>query len=67
MAEQPAEKSMRMRFDGNDLNFYAGLVLLGTGLAFAISPAVALAVAGAILVVVGAASAWIVLWLSRGK
>ena len=62
---QPSPKNVS-RFDGNDLMFYGGLVLLGLGLAFAISWPVALVVVGAVLAVVGFANAYVLLWLSRG-
>ncbi len=54
------------RFDGNDLLFFAGLALLGVGLAFALSWAVALIVVGGILAAVGLVNAYVLLWLGRG-
>jgi hypothetical protein len=53
------------RFDGNDLLFYAGLLLLGVGLAFAVSWPVALVVIGATLAVVGLVNSYVIVWKSR--
>jgi hypothetical protein len=47
-----------IRFDGNDAQFYGGLALLGIGLSFAISWAVALSVVGAALALSAAATAF---------
>ncbi len=54
------------RFDGNDLLFYGGLILLGAGLAFAFTWPVALIVVGAVLALVGFLNAYVLLWMSRG-
>ena len=53
------------RFDGNDLAYYTGLVLLGLGLAFAVSWSVALATVGGVLVVVGVTNSYVRYFLSR--
>lgn len=53
------------RFDGNDLLFYAGLLLLGVGLAFAVSWPIALVVIGATLAVVGLVNSYVIFWKSR--
>ncbi len=71
MADEPANKSMRWQLDQNDVTCYAGLALLGIGLAVSFSWTVALMVVGAVLVVVSTASAFAVVILSalrsRGK
>ncbi len=63
---EPTAPPKPSRFDGNDLLFFAGLALMGTGLAFAISWAIALAVVGGILTAVGLVNAYVLLWLGRG-
>jgi hypothetical protein len=52
------------RFDGNDLLFYAGLTLLGIGLAFSVSWPTALVVVGATLAVVGLVNSYVIVWKS---
>lgn len=52
MTQDPHAQPKARRFDTADLYFFAGLVLLGTGLAFWFSWPVALAVVGAVLTLV---------------
>lgn len=55
----------KSRFDSNDVLFYAGLLLLGAGLAFAVSWPVALAVVGAALAIIGLVNSYLVVFLSK--
>ncbi len=70
MAEQktetPSSSPKPARFDGNDLHFYLGLVLLGAGLAFALSWPVAVAIIGGILTLTSMINAYLLLWWGRG-
>lgn len=62
--ETPTPKTPT-RFDGNDLLFYAGLILLGIGLTFSVSWATALVVVGTTLAVVGLVNSYVIVWTSR--
>lgn len=53
------------RFDSNDVMFYAGLLLLGVGLAFGVSWPVALGVIGAILTAVSLVNSSVLIWMSK--
>lgn len=64
-AEIPQAEKPESRFDGNDLFYYAGLALLGLGLAFAVSWAAALAVVGGVLVGVSLINSYIRFFMSR--
>jgi len=53
------------RFDGNDVLYYAGLLLLGAGLAFLFSWKLALAATGAVLLLTGLINSYVLLWMNR--
>lgn len=55
----------RVRFDGNDFLFYAGLILLGIGLAFYKSWPLALLVIGATLAATALINSYVRLFLSK--
>jgi hypothetical protein len=53
------------RFDSNDILFYAGLLLLGIGLAFSVSWQTALIVVGSVLAAVGVVNSFVVVWFTH--
>lgn len=61
----PVNAQARPRFDSNDILFYAGLLLLGVGLAFGVSWQVACIVIGAILAAVSLVNSYVLVWLSK--
>jgi uncharacterized membrane protein len=67
MADQPTPppNPPADRFDRNDALFYAGLLLMGAGLAFAFSWPAALIVVGAVLAMVALANSYVRIWMSR--
>lgn len=66
MAETEKKQTTEpVRFDRNDALFYAGLLLLGVGLAFSVSWPVALVVLGAVLALVGLANSYVLVFLNR--
>jgi hypothetical protein len=61
----PMPNKTPAHFDSNDLLFYLGLLLLGTGLGFGVSWQTALIVVGSVLIVVGVVNSFVLVWLSR--
>ena len=60
---EPQKPPSPARFDSNDILFYAGLLLLGIGLAFGVSWQTALMVVGAILAAVSLFNSYVLVWL----
>ena len=66
MAENPSDVQKKPdRFDRNDVQFYAGLLLVGVGLTFAVSWAVALVVVGAVIAIIEVVNSYVLAILSR--